>query len=115
MEGEQPPQRKLTSNRRDPEGGEDDPDWSNFVYWVVTAAFYAEDNDIDSMRFNEMPEVFVYGPDLRQMFRSSVLAVGSYSEIYERNLEALIPRGGRNVLNDLRKPRPQQYVIPGFF
>ena len=95
---------------------QDGADWSKFVYWLVTSTFYAEEKGINSTSFNAMPEVFVFGPDLRQMFRSSVLEMGSYADMYERNLEAMIPRGGRNVLNGLgSNAGPQQYVIPGFF
>ena len=85
------------------------------MYWVVTATFFAEDNGIGSASFNNMPEVFLFSDDLRQMLRSSILAMGSYAEIYKRNAESLIPRSGRNVLNDLANPGPQHYVIPGVF
>ena len=92
-----------------------DPDWTSFVYWVVTATFYAEDIGIDSSSFNEMPEVFAFGEDLRQMFRSSVLAMGSYADIYERNLECAIPRCGLNKLNSLSGANPgaRLYLLPG--
>jgi hypothetical protein len=93
---------------------QEDPDWSSFVYWVVTGTFYAEDNNINSIFYFDMPEVFIFGPGLRQMFRSLILAVGSYADIYERNLEPFFPRFGRNWLNDMSDPGPQQYVIPGF-
>ncbi|CAB9521145.1 extracellular solute-binding protein [Seminavis robusta] len=93
---------------------QDDPDWSWFVYWLVMATFYAEDSGIGSLNSNDMPEVFVFGPAQNRMFRDSILVVGSYAEIYERNVEDLIPRAGRNFLNDFIHPGPQHYVVPGF-
>ncbi|CAB9525236.1 extracellular solute-binding protein [Seminavis robusta] len=92
---------------------QDDPDWSGFVYWIVTSTFYAEEHGIGHQNSSLMPEVFVYGPRMKHVFRDVTLAVGSYAEIYERNVEALIPRSGRNLLNT--QPESQHYVVPGLF
>ncbi|CAB9510546.1 extracellular solute-binding protein [Seminavis robusta] len=93
---------------------QDDPDWSRFVYWIVMSTFYAEEHGIGHQNSSLMPEVFVYGPKMNRVFRDAILAVGSYAEIYERNVEALMPRSGRNFLNGLSKPGPQHYVRPDF-
>lgn len=93
---------------------QDDHDWSTFVHWVVTSTFYAEDQNITSASFNSMPEVFVYGPEFRRMFRDVLLRVGNYAEMHERNLEPLYPRGGRNRLNSFPNVGPQHYLLPGF-
>lgn len=93
---------------------QEDSDWTNFVYWVVTASLYAEQNGLSSAEgSSSMPEVFVYGADFKRMFRDSILLVGNYAEMYERNLEPLIPRGGRNVLNSAPNNGPQHYLLPG--
>lgn len=94
---------------------QEDKDWSSFVYWIVGASFYAEENSITSALANPMPEVFVFGQKFHRMFRDSVLAVGSYSEMYNRNLEPIIPRSGRNQLNAHPNLGPQHYPLPGFF
>lgn len=94
---------------------QEDKDWASFVYWVVSATFYAEEQGITMENSNTMPEVFVYGKTFHRMFRDSVLAAGSYSEIYERNLQRLIPRSGRNLLNASPNLGPQHYPLPGFF
>jgi ABC-type amino acid transport substrate-binding protein len=89
---------------------QEDSDWSNFVYWVLTGTLSAEYNRIDSIKSSSMPEVFVFGEEFKRMFRDSILIVGNYADIYERHLEGVIPRGGRNVLN---RSGPQHYVLPG--
>ncbi|CAB9523487.1 Putative amino-acid ABC transporter-binding protein YhdW [Seminavis robusta] len=91
-----------------------DHDWSTFAYWIVAATVNAEENGITSMMFHSMPEVYVYGPAFRRMFRDSILAVGNYAELYERNLQSLFPRQGRNLLNSAPNNGPQHYLLPGF-
>lgn len=95
---------------------QDDYAWSAFVFWVVSSTIYAEENGIDSESSNNMPEVLYLGPKFKRMLRGAVLAVGSYAEIYERNLQQLVPRQAPNTLNG--KPPsswgPQHYPIQGF-
>ena len=90
---------------------QDDPHFSDFVYWVVQAIFYAEENGITQATASNMPEIAVFGPDFLDMFRYAVGAVGNYAEIYERNLGMNIPRGGLNLLNT---GGAQIYAFPGF-
>ncbi|CAB9503214.1 extracellular solute-binding protein [Seminavis robusta] len=90
----------------------DDHDWSTFVYWIVEAITFAEEEGINSTTSIRMPEVLLYGPSMKRMFRDAILAVGSYAEIYERNLQTWIPRDGRNMLNPGLNG-PQHYVLPG--
>lgn len=93
---------------------QDDHDWYTFVYWIVAGTFYAEEHNVTSTNFHDMPEVNVYGPDFTRMFKDSILAMGSYAEIYERNVEPLFPRQGRNLLYLDPHVGPQHYVISGF-
>ncbi|CAB9523397.1 extracellular solute-binding protein [Seminavis robusta] len=93
---------------------QDDNDWAMFTYWVVAATFYAEESSINSTVSNRMPEVRLFGRNLKRFFRDPVLMVGSYADIYKRNVEPIIPRGGRNMLNAYPDLGPQHYIVPGF-
>ena len=91
---------------------EDDHQWSAFVYWIVSATFYAEEKGFTQVTPNEMPLVNLFGPDHSRMFRDSLLAVGNYGEIYARSVQSSVPRNGRNLLNNVNPPGPQFYVPP---
>ena len=73
--------------------------WSSFVYWVVMATVYAEESNITASISADMPVVTLFGERLKQMFRDCVAAIGSYADVYERNLQDTIPRAGANRLN----------------
>jgi ABC-type amino acid transport substrate-binding protein len=90
---------------------EGDPIWSDFVYWIVMALVYAEENVIRQETSSEMPVVNLFGERLKQMFRDAVHAVGSYGEMYNRTLAPIIPRSGGNMLNE-RLSGPQQFPFP---
>ena len=91
-------------------------DWPTFVYWSASATIFAEEEGITSATSNSMPLVYVYGTEFKRMFRNLILFAGSYSEMYEKHMEALFPRSGRNMLNKNRpNPGPQHYILPGFF
>ena len=85
---------------------QDDHDWSSFCYWIVAATVYAEENNLGRLAHNQMPEVWVFGPDLQRMLRNAIFAVGNYAELYERNLQSLVPRGGRNRHARSGRPSP---------
>lgn len=59
-----------------------------------------------------MPILNLFGPLYSRMLRDVIEAVGSYSEIYDRNAEEQIPRGGLNLLN-ANPFGPQHYPYPG--
>lgn len=92
-----------------------DPQWSDFVYWTVMATFYAEEEGITMQALQQepsmMPSVSLFGERLKPMFYDSISAVGSYAEIYERSLQAVIPRSGANFLNE-NLSGPQQFPLP---
>lgn len=90
---------------------EDDHLWSSFIYWIAAGIVFAEEHGITQGSSNNMPDVFLFGTDFTYMFQDVILAVGNYGEIYERNLEASIPRAGRNLLNG--NVGPQIYPLPG--
>jgi len=90
-----------------------DEQWSDFVYWAVMATISAEDQGVTQDTFDQMPLVNVFGPAFQHMLWNVVEAVGSYEEIYARQLGAILPGRGPNVLNkDFTSP--QHYAIPLF-
>lgn len=91
---------------------QDDPQWSDFAYWTVGAIFYAEENGITAESSNKMPIVNLFGRKYARFMRDIIAAVGNYGEIYERNVEAEVPRGGLVLVNS-NPTGPQHYPLPG--
>lgn len=91
---------------------QDDPEWSDFVFWVVSSTFYAEEQGITQATANQMPTMSLFGSRFFQAYVSAIAAVGNYGEIYQRNLSRLLPRSGANLLN-LSPNGPQHYARPG--
>lgn len=92
---------------------EDDVQFSNFVFWVVSIIFASEEQNIfQADAFSKLPEVNLFGPTFSSMFRNAVSAVGNYAEIYNRNAEEAVPRGGPNLRNP-QLSGPQHYPLPG--
>lgn len=89
----------------------DDPTWSDFVYWVVEALFIAEERGITKATSENMPTTNLFGPLFRDMLQNAVSAGGAYNELYNRNLEDIVPRAGLNLLNT--GSQPQLYPLPG--
>jgi len=90
---------------------QNDGHWSAFVYWVVSCTFYAEEKGITKSRQNQMPIVESFGSEFARMFRDAILSVGNYGEMYSRNIEDVIPRNGRNMLN-FDPVGPQHFSLP---
>ena len=85
---------------------EDDVQWTDFVRSLVTSTIHAEAFDINQATAVDMPLFELLGSVYLQAFRDVILAVGSYAEIYERNMETHIPRisNTRNTLNGGETP-----------
>ena len=93
---------------------QDDPHFAAFVYWVVSATFYAEEHGITQSTASSMPLVSLFGNSVYfAMLRQTIAAVGNFGEIYQRNLGGVIPRSGANQLN-IAPFGPQIFVRPGF-
>ena len=91
---------------------QNDPQWTAFVYWIVSGTFYADEQGITQATASRMPVVNLFGPLYAKFLRDAIGAVGSYGEIYSRNVEDEIPRSGLHLLN--RNPLgPQHYPLPG--
>ena len=91
--------------------GPDDSTWQDFVYWVVMASMYAEDQNITSANPLAMPLVSLFGEDFKAMFLDSISAAGSYSEIHESSRQSGAPRSAYNFLNQ-NLEGPQQFPLP---
>lgn len=93
-----------------------DPQWSSFVYWTTQSLVYAEEHSIAQRVSSQMPLVNAFGPELKKMFRDAVHASGNYAELYDRHLERILPRNGRNRLHkwDMQGKAPLRYIPPGF-
>jgi hypothetical protein len=91
---------------------QDDEQWTSFVYWVVSAIFYAEEQGIQKATASEMPITNIFGGRHDRFMENAIGAVGNYANIYNRNVRDDFPRGGLNVLNDV-PVGPQHYGLPG--
>jgi ABC-type amino acid transport substrate-binding protein len=87
-----------------------DLQFPDFVYWIVVATIYAEEQGITSESSLQMPIQSFFGETFKQCFRDSISSVGSYGEIYNRTLQDFIPRTGANRLND-GQPGAQMFPI----
>merc|ERR1712150_263406 len=82
---------------------EDDPQWSDFVYWIISSTFYAEEHSIGQAEYIHMPlKISLFGPEFENMLQEAIKAVGNYGEMYARSVERLYPRNNtRNMLNSV--------------
>ena len=79
---------------------DDDPQWSDFVNWVMIGLLAAEDFGVSQSASANIPRSgVVFGVDFRDMFRNAVKDVGNYGEIYKRHLEAILPRPTPDKIN----------------
>lgn len=78
---------------------QDDPQFTAFVNWIVSATFYADEKGITQATAGEMPFTNLFGPVYGRMLIDAIQAVGNFGEIYERNLQAIVPRKGQNSAN----------------
>jgi hypothetical protein len=82
------------------------------VYWIVASTIYAEVEHITQSSSNDMPEVNLFGYKFRRMFRDAIVTVGNYEEMYARNVEAVVPRNGFNLLSTEGTIGPQLFPFP---
>lgn len=94
---------------------DDDPQWSSFVFLVVTATFYAEEQGISQANANNMPLISLFGESSKYMLVDAIGAVGSYADIYHRNdAGSNYSRSPVNMLN--KSPfGPQHHPPSGLF
>ena len=93
---------------------QNDVQWSAFVSWTVMATVYAEEHRFYKHNASSMPNMRLFGSEFEVMFRNIVATVGNYAEIYERTIQRIAPRSGRNMLVTAKDNTPLHYVPPGF-
>lgn len=81
-----------------------DPAWSDFVNWVLLSLMHAEEEG--ATQSSPIPDVMQnpFGSAYSQMFSSAVSAVGNFAEVYNRNLQRIVPRQAINMINDGTQP-----------
>mmetsp|Transcript_18657 Transcript_18657/g.26322 ORF Transcript_18657/g.26322 Transcript_18657/m.26322 type:complete len:652 (+) Transcript_18657:51-2006(+) len=89
---------------------EDDPKWSDFVYWTVAATFYADEYKIKQDFYLDMPKVQVFGSHLEDMFQQAIKAVGNYREMHDAHVGADVDQDARN--NQNLNPYTAQIHVP---
>jgi ABC-type amino acid transport substrate-binding protein len=85
---------------------QDDPRWSDLIYWVVMSSFYAQENGYSHSNATKMPIVKLYGEGLQRMMMDFTAVAGNYGDML--NQGGLL-QAGRNELN---MGGPEQYAIP---
>ena len=87
-----------------------DERWSDYVFWIVMAIIYAEEEGIRAANSIDMPLVSLFGEVLDTMLSDCISFVGNYADMYNNSLQNFIPRSGANMLND--GAGPQLYPVP---
>ena len=77
---------------------EDDSQWSDFVFWIVSATFYAEEKQITKEKSEDMPIVNLFSTQYGTMFQDAISIVGHYGEMFHRSVT--VTREKRNMLNE---------------
>ena len=93
---------------------QDDPQFSSFVYWIVSATFYAEEQGIGQENARGMPLVYLFGRLYGRMLVDAIQSVGNYGDIYARNIEPFLHRRGQNKLS-VNPFRARHYPLPPGF
>jgi len=76
-----------------------DAEFSDFVNWIVQALLAAEEQGITQSNAGAFTQSTLFGEEYNDMFINAIKAVGNYAELYERNLESIIPRAEANNIN----------------
>jgi ABC-type amino acid transport substrate-binding protein len=78
---------------------ETDPRFSDFVNWVVISLVHAEERNVRATTATAMGSNDIFGARYELSFVEAVRAVGNYGEVYDRNLESIVPRQDLNNIN----------------
>jgi general L-amino acid transport system substrate-binding protein len=89
----------------------DDPQWSDFVFWLISGTTYAEEKNILRQEPNEMPTVELFGPSYKRIFRDAILVVGNAGEMFTEAANSTNSSSalGINALNNQEPRGPQLY------
>ena len=79
---------------------DEDPNWSDFVYWIIQCLITAEEQGLEQVfSLASFKRTDLFGEHFDDMFVRSVRTVGNYGEIYDRHLDAIVPRAEINKNN----------------
>ena len=67
--------------------------------WIVHGFLHAEEKGITVVDVSLMPETKYFGDSLSRMWKDSVVVVGKYGEMVERNIAGFQNRSGFNKLH----------------
>lgn len=76
-----------------------DVQFSDFVNWIVQALLAAEEQGITQSTATAFTQSTLFGEEYKDMYIHAIEAVGNYAEMYDRNLEPIIPRAAVNDIN----------------
>jgi general L-amino acid transport system substrate-binding protein len=81
---------------------DNDSKWSNFANTVLQALFAAEELGITKNDANNLMngDASLDTPSFESQLLRVVAAIGNYAEVYDRNIENILPRSGLNLLNN---------------
>ena len=84
--------------------------WSKFLLWVFNTLVQAEELGIIKSMASSMASIDVFSENFRHMFQNAVGANGNFGEIYNKNLEDVLPRG--NGMNRANRNSGMIYSFP---
>ena len=79
---------------------DDDRRWCDVIFWTQQALVAAEEQGVTQSTANDLSLTSVFGPEFDDIFIETVRAVGNYGEVYARNVEPIVPRGGLDTINN---------------
>jgi general L-amino acid transport system substrate-binding protein len=78
---------------------DDDARWSDVVNWVIQALLSAEEQGTTQATAQDMGTFDLLGEEFEDLFIRAIEASGNYGEIYERQMESIVPRGDPNAIS----------------
>jgi ABC-type amino acid transport substrate-binding protein len=79
---------------------ENDPQWVDFVNFVLRSLVTAEKQGITNVTAPDFYTTTLFGKRFENMFIDAIGVVGNYGQIYEKHLERILPREGPNLINN---------------
>merc|ERR1712032_823946 len=70
----------------------DDPQWSDFVNYVLQSLYTAESKNITQSTAHLFTKTRVFGKQFEYMFVNAIAAVGNYGELYKHTMGQILPR-----------------------
>jgi len=78
----------------------DDAQFSDFLRWIMHVLFYAGEQNIGKNDYTNIPsDVHLFGHSLSKAWQNVIKTVGSYSNIFTRNLDGILEQINKNRFN----------------